>query len=414
MKILIEGGGFVNKGAEAMVATLATQIHNRLPYARFMMDGLKVSSSLSSLASRYQIELLDLTSQSLFFDLASWYSLCCVSPSESLWFLKYLSTVSRSIALLQHVNAVIDISGFRYSDQFMSPNALPWIAFANMINQLSLPYLFAPQSWGPFDQNIRMKDWCHSVCHASPLICVRDRISQMYLASLLNMDQDDIPIYPDITFVLEPDFSQKAAAIFKNNGFSPGHFPFIVLVPSARLLEKNRFPQGEEKCKEMFVQIGRAFLSMDVDVLILPHAFEMGKMSADYRLADEIHQILKARSLDVDLLNLSAAEIKSILNLSDLVVSSRYHALIGALSCKCSAVALGWAHKYGELMGEFHLDENIIDFMDCSIPDAVNICVRAWNNRMSHVSKLDPLLDTMRKRIHHLFDQFVEILTGHE
>jgi len=57
---------------------------------------------------------------------------------------------------------------------------------------------------------------------------------------------------------------------------------------------------------------------------------------------------------------LTAAEVKSVIGNCDLLLSSRYHALIAALSQGIPAAAIGWSHKYEELLAEFDLRSNVI------------------------------------------------------
>ena len=60
----------------------------------------------------------------------------------------------------------------------------------------------------------------------------------------------------------------------------------------------------------------------------------------------------------------TAAQIKGILATCTAVISSRYHALIAALSQGVPAVALGWSHKYEALLSEVGTPENCIQMED--------------------------------------------------
>jgi polysaccharide pyruvyl transferase WcaK-like protein len=42
------------------------------------------------------------------------------------------------------------------------------------------------------------------------------------------------------------------------------------------------------------------------------------------------------------------------------VVSSRYHSLIGSLSQAIPSICVGWSHKYQELFSDYHLPEGIL------------------------------------------------------
>jgi colanic acid/amylovoran biosynthesis protein len=57
---------------------------------------------------------------------------------------------------------------------------------------------------------------------------------------------------------------------------------------------------------------------------------------------------------------LPAAEVKALIGNCSMAISSRYHALIAALSQGIPAAAIGWAHKYNELMAELDLSSGLI------------------------------------------------------
>jgi colanic acid/amylovoran biosynthesis protein len=57
---------------------------------------------------------------------------------------------------------------------------------------------------------------------------------------------------------------------------------------------------------------------------------------------------------------LSAAQVKSVIGNCDLLLSSRYHALIAAMSQGIPSSSIGWSHKYDELMSEVGLSSSVI------------------------------------------------------
>ena len=54
-------------------------------------------------------------------------------------------------------------------------------------------------------------------------------------------------------------------------------------------------------------------------------------------------------------------KLKSVLSDYLFVVGSRYHALVAALSNSTPVIALGWSHKYDELLADFEVSEFIIN-----------------------------------------------------
>jgi colanic acid/amylovoran biosynthesis protein WcaK/AmsJ len=54
--------------------------------------------------------------------------------------------------------------------------------------------------------------------------------------------------------------------------------------------------------------------------------------------------------------------IKKIINLCDITIVSRFHAMIAALSLLTPVFVLGWGHKYLEVMEKFKLEEYVVDY----------------------------------------------------
>ena len=60
--------------------------------------------------------------------------------------------------------------------------------------------------------------------------------------------------------------------------------------------------------------------------------------------------------------DINAAGIKQILAAVDVLLVSRFHAMVGALSLGVPAAVLGWSHKYAEVMARFGLERHVMDY----------------------------------------------------
>jgi colanic acid/amylovoran biosynthesis protein len=52
-----------------------------------------------------------------------------------------------------------------------------------------------------------------------------------------------------------------------------------------------------------------------------------------------------------------AVDIKRLITLCDMVVVSRFHAMVGALAAGVPPLVLGWSHKYAEVMDDFEIGD---------------------------------------------------------
>jgi colanic acid/amylovoran biosynthesis protein len=57
-----------------------------------------------------------------------------------------------------------------------------------------------------------------------------------------------------------------------------------------------------------------------------------------------------------------AVDIKRLIALCDMVVVSRFHAMVAALAAGVPPLVLGWSHKYTEVMNDFELAEGAFNF----------------------------------------------------
>lgn len=82
----------------------------------------------------------------------------------------------------------------------------------------------------------------------------------------------------------------------------------------------------------------------------------------------------------------------------DLMLGSRFHALIAALSSGVPAVAIGWAHKYPELLGEFGMERLVFDH-DALAPDAlVHAVMQVWDARGDYRAEISKRLPNVKSR----------------
>ena len=106
----------------------------------------------------------------------------------------------------------------------------------------------------------------------------------------------------------------------------------------------------------------------------------------------------------------NAAEVKAVLSCCDAVLSSRYHALIAALSQEIPAIAFGWSHKYEALLEEVGIPASTIQIGDDS---------EATNRTLTSIVQGSQLSDRSRSLIRQRiglantqFDEVAAMISG--
>jgi len=108
-------------------------------------------------------------------------------------------------------------------------------------------------------------------------------------------------------------------------------------------------------------------MKLDYQIVILPNAFRDNVSSLhnnDYSLIEHLHQYVKSvskRSPTSVLFSCSTEDIRSIVGISDHIITSRFHGMINALSLGKAPLVLSWSHKYFEILDSFELNWLDID-----------------------------------------------------
>ena len=96
---------------------------------------------------------------------------------------------------------------------------------------------------------------------------------------------------------------------------------------------------------------------------------------------------------------------KAIAKQVDLMVGSRFHSLVFALASGVPAVALGWAHKYPELMRLVGLEGNALIHTEFDEKQVVSMLDTAWERRSEHKAAIAERLPGIRKKRFQNLDQ---------
>lgn len=278
----------------------------------------------------------------------------------------------------EHVDVVIDISGFAYSSQ---PRwGRRWVKSAIAVREAhpNATWYFLPQSFGPFEEDIA--DDCRRLFHGA-FVVARDEVSWKHLEQLnANIELRQAT---DITWAFA-GLPERGVSLLREIGVDPEK-PVIGIGPNMRVKEAR--PEYLN-CLVRLVEQCRAW----GQVVLVPH--EIGDSARDDRA---LCKLLDAPAL---LGAYSAKELKGVLAHCDMLVGSRYHGLMGAISQGVPCVAIGWADKYQTLLSELSLAEYCVN----QFSDANDIMRKCWENRHQVSSHLNSVARSKRTEVAKLFD----------
>jgi len=248
------------------------------------------------------------------------------------------------ILLDREIDTVLDASGFKYSDLFGHRSILDRARKIARWKKSGKRIVLLPQAFGPLEAP-RVRKAVHILAGHSDLIFARDQDSFDHLTGLVGQ-RENIRMSPDFTNLVKgspppqfKDLSQRAC-----------------LIPNTQMVARTS-PLTGRSYVPFVAGCARFLMDAGLDPFILLH--ETGK---DGVLA---RQVLDLAGADLDIIEeADPLHIKGIIGNCRLVVGSRYHALVNALSQGVPAVATSWSHKYECLYAEYGTPELLIADLD--------------------------------------------------
>jgi colanic acid/amylovoran biosynthesis protein len=273
------------------------------------------------------------------------------------------------LAAEEDCQAALDASGFAFGDQHgpkpaqhMAQNCRRWKRQGKKI-------VLLPQAFGPFgSREIRIA--CRELVDHCDLVFAREERSYQHLVEVTG---------PREAIRIAPDFTSVVAGRLPD-GFHPADCVAFV-VPNQRMLDKTD-PATQRGYVPLLAKAIDQLAAAGLKPTVLLHAPE------DAPLATRLAETTRSR---FDVLSVACpVQLKGVLGTARLVISSRFHALVGALSQGVPALACGWSHKYEELLRQYDCPECVL-----SVGDAADLGERI--GRLSDGPGRDELVARIRQ-----------------
>ncbi len=356
MKLLIIGAGFDNKGAEAMLLALHAFLRGRFP-------GCEVAHHAEVPAWVPRLEEAGIT------PLPPWPYVSRKIRIPEFWKDLLHLPLRRRHGLTdpcyEGFSAALDISGFKSSDQFGTGEGRWWEI--HQLKALGVPVIFMPQAWGPFERPA-VRRYARMLLRKAPLVFARDPESMAHLRGLRVLRPEALAMGADVALQFEPAPPEGADALLAEAGVEQDGRPLVGVAPNVRAYQRVPGEGAENAYIRFLADACRRLLDeCGAQVILIPH--EVGHGGALDDLAAARH-LCAAPGLGDRVKGVwhdcPAADLKALVGRLDYLVASRFHTLVAALSMRTPAVAIGWSHKYTELMaeagtGEFSLGIDELD-----------------------------------------------------
>lgn len=225
------------------------------------------------------------------------------------------------------ITGVLDASGFAYSDSFSLDRHQREAYFGRRWAKNGVPKVMLPQAFGPF-RDTKKASLAAEILNQAAVVFARDDISFQHLQGL--------GIETEIIRSVDFTIGLHAAPVDRIMAD-----PFVAVIPNTKIVSSGRMTAAEyAKVLEDYVL---AAAELGFEALLVIHE------ETDRHLAEEIGARQRIAIFEND----DPLLLKAVLGQADVVVASRFHAVVGALAQGVPSVVLGWSHKYEQLLADF-------------------------------------------------------------
>ncbi len=337
MLVEIYGAGFTNKGAQLMLETVVRRLGRQFPLAEFCVERESVPHGPTTLPGLQHIFVGAPRNR-----LRRHPVMLRVSAVAGRLVPGFI--VRRRDEVARHrIDALVDISGYAFGDVLPLRFALNFRDRAHYYSKRGRPVIMLPQMLGPFGTG-EHKTAMRNIYDVVDLLYARDSVSYEHVKSLLPGGCAKLQQAPDVTLFTAPE---------PDTPVPRGQYACIV--PNIRILDRGPAEWRDHYMADL-VRAARLLRDRGLRVQLIIHETAGG----DLRLARQI-QLEAGLDDDTVLESTSPLQLKATLGGAHLVVTSRFHAAVGALSSDVPTIVLGWAHKYDALMEDFGTPDYIQD-----------------------------------------------------
>lgn len=352
MIIEIKGVQFVNKGAELMLCAIIQKLNNFWPEAELVLAPNKNST--------YQNRIR----------FGAWQKLSLRKyPLDLNGLAKHLPKALRNklkawgIVTEADIDIVLDASGFAYGDQWNSVILEHALDEAKRMHEAGKKYIFLPQAFGPFTSSKNQSLIRDKMEYAS-LVCAREQQSFEHLENLMP-NTSNLKMFPDFTNALVgelPDY-------YNTDEFE------VCLIPNHNMInEKNPNKAWRSSYISLFKYVAEQCQSKGLSVYILNHE---GK--EDLEICNQINAQLTV-PLPV-ITELDPIKVKGLIGGAKMILCSRFHGCVSALSQSIPCLGTSWSHKYEQLFAEYGVESSLIsaDYQESYIDEQLERCLASDN-----------------------------------
>lgn len=307
---------------------------------------------------------------------------------------------------IPNIDMIVDVSGFAYADSWGEPMVIETIKLQRLYKKEKTRFYFMPQAWGSFHKPGVANAVKEMLANANKFYA-RDVTSQKYLSDVLDMPPKKIPLMHDIVFAYDTNGVSNNVA--SSLGYKRKSDRLIGISPNLRVYERSSGLEKDNVYFKMLLALANHCVqTMNADVIFIPNeVFPPNVQAKDDRyLCRLLMKFVEVpeRCFFADQYY-SASEIDTIIGSVDILISSRFHALIFGFLHEKPVMAISWSHKYKELFSLFNLEEFVLESSGAEQNDVIGIFNKLVSERKNVEMKIKETLPGLKKKAMEMFDE---------
>ena len=406
-RVAIVGGALsANKGAAAMVETVIARMPEKLGTTQFQLLTTYPQADAPKVPRDADVSVVGL--QPLRLALVE-FPIAILARIARTFRLPLGWVRSRGCRAMLNSDVVVDVAGISFADGRGIPIVIYNALMTGVPLLLGIPTVKAAQALGPFKSPVNSV-LSRLVLPRVTTICARGARTREHLDSLNLSNVVDVA---DLAFSLDESAELPPEVASSISSLTDG---FIVVMPSA--VVKGIFENGGDNYVEAVATLVRQLRSTtNKGIVIAPHSYRVGHGEGrmnDGPVCREVAAQLSgdARVVLIDA-DLAAGELRKLIGMSEVLVTSRFHAMISGLCTETPTVVVGWSHKYREVLDDFGL----VDFgMDSQVLKTPKVVVDKVVSSLASADiirlSMKEALPAVRQRSLRNFDVIAEAATS--
>ena len=393
VRIAIIGAALsANKGAAAMVESVMARLPNEMGECHFDVLTTYPEADESRVPEGVDAAVVGL--QPVRLALVEFPIACLALVARTLR-LPLFWVRSRGCRTMLDSAVVVDVAGISFADgrgfAIVVYNAL----MTGVPLLLGVPVVKAAQALGPF-QSMPNKWLAPLVLRRVKTVCARGARTREHLDSLGGVNAVDVA---DLAFSLDEAAGLPIEVSSALGSIDPN---FIVVMPSA--VVRGIFEaKGGDYVTAMASLVSEIRNKTGRSVVIAPHSYRAGLPEGRMNDGPVCREVASACAGDIQVLgldaDLTAGELRHLVALSSVLVTSRFHAMISGLATSTPTVVVGWSHKYKEVLDDFGLSSLGLDSSALNNPSEIaDVVARVLSTRDELSQQISAALPAVKIR----------------